>query len=162
MAYDILESGVTELIGINEVVSQNQFCASVAMVDWTGATPVARPRTGVIRSVGFFLNGAAAGIVPAGELLFMDADPATATDDANLVAAEWLTVLGNVALVNADVVKAAASETGAVALYHDLFIPFHEVGALYLLFQLTSATQFNSAGGDDEQLQANVWYELRN
>ena len=162
MPYDILESGVIELIGINEQVAQNQFNASVVVLDWAGATPAARPRTGVIRSVGFFLNGAAVAISPAGELLIMDADPATSTADANLIAAEWLTILGNVPLVNADVVNAAASQTGAVALYHDLFIPFHEVSALYLLFQLTSAAQFNSAGDDDEQLQAKLWYELRN
>ena len=158
MPYEMLESTLVELIGVNEQVAQNQFNASVAVLDFSSA----RPRSGIIRSVGFFLNGAAVGISPAGELLLMDADPDTATADTNLIAAEWLTILGNVALVNADVVAAAASETGGVALYHDLFIPFHEVSAVYALFQLTSATQFNSAGADDEQLQVNVWYENRN
>ena len=159
---DILESGVIELIGINEQVSQDQFNASVAMVDWAGATPASRQRNGAIRSVGFFMNGAAKAISPAGELFFMDADPGTSSDDANLVAAEWLTVFGNVPLVNADVISAAANETGAIALYHDLYIPFHALDAIYMLFQLLSATQFNSLGGDDELLQVNVWYELHN
>lgn len=153
----ILETGVTELIGTDEQVAQNQFAASVS-VD----LPQDRQRNGAIRSIIYYLNGAAVAISPAGELLILDADPAISAGDANLVAAEWLTILGNHALVNSDVVSAASSQTGAVAAYHDLFIPFHNLTTLYLTFQLSSATQYNSAGGDDESLSVNLWYELRN
>ena len=158
---DVLETGLMELIGVDERVDQNEFCASLALLDWVGGTPALRDRNGVIRSVVFFLNGAGAGISPAGELLFLDADPESVAGDADLSAAEFQSIFGNVALVAADVISDAAP-TGGIASYHDLYISFHAMSAMYAVFKLTSATSFNDAGGDNEQLQVNVFYELRN
>lgn len=152
---DILEAGMTEIIGEDEQVAQNQFAASAEV-----ALAQTRHRQGVIRSVGFYFNAPAPAISPAGELLFLDADPAVAAADTDLLEAEWLTMFGNVPLANADVIKDATA-TGGIALYHDLYIPFHMMGSIWLVFKLTSATQYNSAGGDNETLDVNFWYEPR-
>lgn len=152
---DILESGITELIGINEQVAQNQFAASAAF-----AIPMDRLRQGVIRSLGFYLNGAAVGISPAGELLLLDADPAVSAGDTDLSEAEWLTIFGNVPLVNADIIS-DGTPAGGIATYPDLYIPFCRMSIMYLVFKLTSATQFNSLAGDDESLSVGFWWTER-
>ena len=153
---DILEAGITELIGVDTAaIAQNAFSASVEV-----ALPQTRLRQGIIRSLGFYINGAAVALSPAGELFLLDADPAVAAADTDLAAAEWLTIFGNVPMVNADVIS-DGTPNGGLALYHDLYIPFHMVDSIFLVFKLTSATAFNSAGGDDESLSVNFWYEPR-
>ena len=76
----IIEFAVTELIGINEAVAQNQHSASVAIT--LGTQPV----SGEILSFAFYSQEAGTGAVlqPTGKLILLDADPATAAEGYTL------------------------------------------------------------------------------
>jgi len=146
----ILEGGLTELIGINEQVDQNDYSGSVA---------VALPGTvsGEILAVALYSTEDGSGAVqqPAGWLYILDADPAVAAGDTAITAAERVTVLGRV-LVEAGDWEADAN--GGLAYIVDTPVPFHALSALYFVFKLTSATSLNDGAGDDEQLEFNFWY----
>jgi hypothetical protein len=149
-----LESGIVEIIGVDEQVNTNQFAASVAINLLHD-----RNKTGVIRSIGFFLNGAAVGLSPSGVLLIMDEDPNVSAGDTDLAVGEWASILGHVNLVNADVISDGTPTGGVVVYADDLRISFHNSDDLYIVFKLTSATQFNSEAADNESLSCNIWYE---
>lgn len=147
----VLELGLTELVGINEALAQNQHCASVGVA-------LSRTCSGVLRSLCFYSteSGSGAVIVPAGTLYVFDANPSVTLADAALSAAAWKTCLGYYTIATAD----WKSDAGGAARYvSDLYIPFHSVGTLYFAFLMTSATPINDAAGDDELLQFNAWYE---
>ena len=155
MPYDILEVGIVEYIGINESVTGGQYTTSKAVV--VAAVANARPRSGVIRSVDFIGNGALNTLAPAIELLFLDADPAVALDDASITAAEWATIFGRISVATGDW---DGDANGGIVAKHDLFLPFHELESIYLVAK--PAVAVNNLAGDDEQLQINLWYEHRN
>ena len=110
--FHITELGLTELIGINEAVAQNQYCASVAI------TLDTQPVSGELLSFALYSTESGTGAVlqPTGKLMLLDADPATATGDTALLAAEHVTVLGIVDVAAGDWV---ADANGAVAYIVD-------------------------------------------
>jgi len=151
----ILELGLTELVGINEAVAQNQFGGSVDV----DVSPGPQPSSGVIHQLAFYQTEDASGAIlsVAGTLYILDADPAVVVADTDLIATEWVTVLGTVDVAATDW---KTGTTGQVAIPSHDPIWFHAVSTLYFVFRLTSATSINSAGTDDEQLEFNGWYQL--
>ena len=143
----VVELGVTELIGINEAVSASQYSASVAVT-----------LSGMGQMVKVCLvateDDSGAVFTPAGDLMVFDADPAIATDDADITNAERLTVLAVMTFLGADWQSDANGAINCQAVtevYHtpSLFVVWHSA---------TGETQWNSAAGDDEQLEVNIWY----
>jgi hypothetical protein len=149
--HPILELGLNELIGINDQVDQNDYGGSVAIT--LGTQPV----SGEILAFAFYSTEAGSGAVlqPTGKLILLDADPATATGDTALLAAEHITVLG---IVDVAAAHWIADANGAVAHIVDTPIPFHRLSSIYAVWKHTLATGYNDAAGDDEQLQFNAWY----
>ena len=148
---NILEAGLTELVGINEKVDQNDYSGSVAVS--LGAQPV----SGEILAFAFYATEDGSGAVQdsAGKLILLDADPAVASGDTALAAAEYVTILG--------VVEVSASDwhtdaNGGVAYIVDTPVPFHALATLYAVWFHSDATSLNDAAGDDEQLEFNFWY----
>ena len=148
---NILEAGLTELVGINEKVDQNDYSGSVAVS--LGAQPV----SGEILAFAFYATEDGSGAVQdsAGKLILLDADPAVASGDTALAAAEYVTILG--------VVEVSASDwhtdaNGGVAYIVDTPVPFHALATLYAVWFHSDATGLNDAAGDDEQLEFNFWY----
>ena len=149
----ILEAGITELVGINERVDQNEFGGS-ASID---ISAINQPVSGEILSFGFYATEDGTGAIQdsAGKLLILDADPATAAGDAALTAAEWLTVIGYVDVDTGDWVTDA---NGGFAFIPDQPVSFHALSTLYLVWFHEDATSLNDGAGDDEQLEVNFWY----
>lgn len=143
----ILELGVTELIGINEAVAQNKYSASVGV-----SLPATRV-SGEILQVTLYSRGGDI-LQPNGVLFVLDADPAVATGDAALTAAERLTVIAQIEVETADW---KADANGASATIFTRPAAFHALSALYFVWLQEHATGFNSAAGDDETLDFNAW-----
>lgn len=146
----IQEGGITELIGINEQVDQNEYSASVGVS--LGAT-----YSGEILAVILISTEDDSGTIqtPAGKLLILDADPATSAGDTALAATEWPTVIGIIPVAATDWLSDTA---GAAAYITDTPVPFHPLATLYFVWFHESADSFNDAAGDDEQMELNFWY----
>jgi hypothetical protein len=149
----IREAGLTELVGKDEQVDQNDYGGSVAVSIADNGQPV----SGEILSFVFYSTEEGSGSVqtPDGVLLILDADPATSAGDTSITAAEHQTVLGKVDLETADWHTDA---NGGVAMIHDVPVPFHHLTNLYLLWFHENATGLNDGAGDDEVLEVNFWY----
>ena len=145
------EGGLTELIGINEQVDQNEYCASVG-VALGGAF------SGEIGAVCLYSTEDGSGAVqqPEGWLYVFDANPEIANGATAMTAAARSTILGRVKVASADWEADANGATAYLLLTEP--IPFHTLSTLYFAFKLTSATSLNDAAGDDEQLEFNFWY----
>ena len=151
-----LEGGLTELVGINEKVDQNDYSGSVGVTIGAGSSN-ARAISGEILSFIFISTEDGTGAVqtPPGKLFILDADPAVSSGDTALVAAEWPTVLGMVTVASSDWFGDAA---GKVAYVVDTPVPFHDLTALYFVWLHEDSTALNSVSADDEQLEFNFWY----
>jgi hypothetical protein len=151
--WHITETALTELIGADEQVDQNDYAGSAAVTLGDGI----RPCSGELLSFAFFSTETGTGAVqtPAGILLILDADPATAAGDTAITAAERITILGHVAVAAADWQSDA---NGASAFIYNRPIPFHNLQTLYFLWFHEDAASLNDAGGDNEILQVKAWY----
>ena len=148
-AWPIQEIGLTELVGINEQVDQNDF---------SGSVQVSMGGSGYLTKFIFYQTEDSGGALLSAEgtLFIFDTNPSVASGDTTLTAAEWITCIGKVPLVAADWLGDTGN--GQVA-YVEALVPYHESPNLWFVFKLTSATSINSAAGDDEQLEFNAWYE---
>lgn len=146
----ILEGGLTELVGINEQVDQNDYSGSVEVA--LGGT-----YSGEILSVGFYATEDGTGAVqdPAGILYVFDADPSISSGDTAMSAAERVTLLGKIAIAAGDWDTDA---NGGFAYITTQPIPFHALASLFFVWKHLDATSLNDAAGDDEQLEFNFWY----
>jgi hypothetical protein len=144
----VLEGGLTELIGVNEQVDQNEYSDEVGVA--LGGT-----YSGEVLAVTLYSTEDGSGAVqtPAGKLLLFDADPATSAGDSTVSAAAWVTLLGVVSFASSDWVGDA---NGKVA-HKTVALPFHALSTLYFVFR-NEGSSFNDAAGDDEQLEVNFWY----
>jgi len=151
--YHITELGLTELVGADEQVDQNDYGASVALTLGDGV----RPNSGEFLSFAFYTTetGTGAILTPQGTLLLLDADPAVAAGDTSITAAERVTVLGHVKVLAGDW---KGDANGASAYIYNQPLPFHNLQTLYAVWFHEDATTINSAAGDDEILQFNAWY----
>jgi hypothetical protein len=139
----IQEIGVTELVGADEQVDQNDYGASVEVALGTRIS-------GEFLHFTFYSRETGTGAVqtPAGSLFILDADPAT-------TAAERLTVIAEIPVAAADW---QADANGASVTIADKPVAFHAVDALYFLWFHEDATSLNDGAGDDEILEVNAWY----
>lgn len=151
---NMLEAGLTELVGIDEQVDQNDYSGSVEI---DVSAPGSQPTSGEILAFAFYATEDGSGAIQdsAGKLILLDADPAVSSGDTALAAAEFVTILG--------VVDVAASDwhidaNGGVAYIYDTPVPFHALTSIYAVWFHSDATSLNSAAGDDEQLEFNCWY----
>lgn len=141
----ILEGGLTELIGVDERVDQNEYGASVGVA-------LAATYSGEILSFTLTTSesGTGAVLTPTGKLYIFDADPTIAAGDVSMTTAERRTVLGKVHVSAGDW---TADANGATAYIVDTPVAFHALGTLYFAWWHEDAVSFNDAAGDDEQLQ---------
>jgi hypothetical protein len=153
----IQETGIVELIGKDEQVDQNDFGGSAAVL--LGPSGYNKPISGEILHVTLYSRETGSGSVgtPDGQLLILDADPATAAGDTAITAAERLTVIGAIPVENTDWISDA---NGASATIFTKPLAFHALHYLYFLWFHESATSFNDAEGDDEILEVNAWYRM--
>ena len=117
----IEEGGLTELVGADEQVDQNEFGGSVGvnLVDGTAVQSGEILGITLIRTGGTMMD-------PAGKLIILDADPATTPGDADLTAAEWRTILGIVNVADTD----WAASTNGAAVCKEVNIPYPELPTL--------------------------------
>lgn len=155
IAIEIVESTLTELIGADEQIDQNDFGGSVE-VDLAGLAIVGGC-SGEILSVMLFATEAGTGAIlePAGTLFIFDADPSISAGATSMSAAARVTVLGQV-VVGANDWKADAN--GASVFVYNQPVPFHELDSLFLAWFHEDATSFNDGAGDDEKLEVKFWY----
>ena len=146
----LLEGGLTELVGTDEQVDQNDYGGSVGV-------SLGGSMTGEILSFMFYSTEDGTGAVqtPAGTLMILDADPAISAGDTSMTAAERVTVLGQVKVLASDWKSDA---NGGSAYVYDQPVPFHALATLYLAWFHEDATSLNDGAGDDEQLEVNFWY----
>jgi len=147
----ITEGGLTELIGINEQVDQN---------DYSGSVGVALVETSSGEILSFTLttseNGDGAILTPTGKIFVFDADPTIASGDTSMTIGERRTVIGKVHVSAADW---TADANGATAYIIDTPVAFHAVDTLYFAWFHEDMTSFNALAGDDEMLELN--FEFR-
>jgi len=151
--WQIYETALTELIGADEQVDQNDYGGSVAVTLGDGA----RPCSGELLSFMLFATETGTGAVqtPVGTLLVLDADPASAAGDTAITAAERVTVIAHIEVATTDWQSDA---NGASAFVYNQPAPFHNLQTLYFLWLHEDATSFNDGAGDDEILQVKAWY----
>jgi hypothetical protein len=148
----VSETGITELVGKNEQVDQNDFGGSVSFTVGIGGLSVSGEFLSLILTT--LETGSGAVQTPAGHLLLFDADPNPTVGDTALTAAEWKTAIGSVEITAADWI----SDANGSHVFKDIAIPFHELVTIYAVWFHTGATSFNDAAGDDEELHCNLWY----
>ena len=155
--YPILHSGVTELVGKDEQVDQNELAAAVE-VDITSGE--GQPVSGEILAVMLYATEEGSGAVQdsAGELLIFTADPGHSAGDtgSGISAAEWQTCIGRVKVTASDW---STEDNGGIAYITDTPVPFHNLSSLFLVWYHTDATSLNDAAGDDEVLDVDLWYQ---
>jgi len=145
----LLEGGLTELIGIDEQVNTSQYNASIGVA-------LAGTYSGEIVKICLYATEDDTGIIIAenATLIILDADPATATAAIAIGAAERITIIAHFAFAGADY----QSDANGASNCQSTTEAFHSLATLYFLYFHEGATQWNSAAGDQEQLQFNFWY----
>lgn len=151
--YEILELGLTELIGTDEEIAQNEYGGSVSATLGDGVRPV----SGEILSFMLFSTEEGTGSIqtPAGSLILFDTSPAISAGDAAMVVAAHLAVIGRVDVAAADWHSDA---NGAIVCKVDCPIPFHNLHSIHAVWFHSDANSYNDLSGDDEQLRFNAWY----
>ena len=150
----ITEVGITALIGINDTeVSISGDYSNTADLSLGGTY------SGEILSVLLVSSETGSGAVQTGKgiVFFFDADPNVAAGDTALAAAgaEHKTVLGMVAIEAAD----WDSDSNGGSVFKTVALPFHALATIYAVYRNTDASAvWNSAVGDDEMLDINVWF----
>ena len=141
----LLETGVVEIIGVDEQAAQ---------YDWSDGTAVALGGTysGEILNVTLILSGS---LSEAGTLIIFDADPSVTLADANLATASWLLSIGKVDVAAGDWFEENAGGTGGMA-HFAVPIAFHELSSLWVAFYHEGATQWNSLAADNETLDIQI------
>lgn len=143
---EMVEGGLTELIGVDEQVSQNQYSGSVEVT-------LSEQLSGEILGATLYSNGGSI-IVESGELFFFDLDPSIAVGAAAIGVAEWPTSLGSIPVLSSDW---TSDSNGAHANIKKEPITIHPVSSLFLVYKHTGSTQWNSLVGDNELLRVNFW-----
>lgn len=151
----IHELGLTELVGKDEQVDQNDYSGSVG-ID-LGPSGYTQPLSGEILHITLYTRETGSGAVqqPDGVLLIFDANPNITSGDTAITAAERLTLIAQIPVETTDWV---ADANGASATIYTKPVAFHPLRTLYFAWFHENATSFNDASGDDEYLEFNAWY----
>lgn len=165
--FPVEETGNVELIGINSAAVPITLAYSDSNTLPISGGPISGKIKSLMLSSGLAGTGAVQG--GTGQVIFFDADPAITAGDTAMTVAESKTVIGVVQVVAADwvgdaVAKVAYIDGRQVAANlrasGGLDIPFHSLSNIYVAFLNTDGTAtWNSAAGDDENLDINVWYQ---
>ena len=154
----------TELIGADEKVDQNEWCASANVA-------ITLEKQGItihsfLLKQGF--DGAATGVAlaPTGTVVFFKGNPSLASGTAigGLSAAQLALIVGAHDVVAGDWnawMAAAATTDASLAIFHlteKIDIPRMANDGFYVAFLYTGATSFNSAAGDEETLEIKLVY----
>ncbi len=144
----ILETGSTQIIGINDAAMTQDEYSSTADLSITGS--------GSGEILGFTLTAAGAALQHGNAtVIFLDADPNTTSGDTALSAAEHLTVLASIKIQSSE----WESDANGAIVSKTVAIPFHALGTIFCVYKNTdSVAVWNSVGGDDESLFINMWY----
>jgi len=150
------ETGILELIGVNEQVDQNEFGAAVSY-----DIPGLKAGSGYLLAFTFISSeeGTGAILTPGGQLLVFDADPghSAGDDGSGISAAEWQALI---CVIDVAAGEWTAEDNAAFVNVRDFEpIRFHEVDTLYFVWRHKDATGFNDAAGDDETLKVNCWLQ---
>ena len=145
----VIEQGITELIGINEQVDQNDYSGSVE-------TTLAATTSGEILAIMLVQTEDNTGAIigESGVLFAYDADPTISSGDTTMLAVDGVTVIAKIDVSAGDWVT--DTNTGIVHL--TVAIPFHSLASIFWAYKHTGATSINSGANDDEQLEFNWWY----
>ena len=145
-------SGQVTLVGINNAVDQNKWSPSVAVPLDVGETVFGA----FIKAVRLITGESGDGSVikSVGDVVFFNADPAIASNDAAITAAEWLTVVGHATFAAANYTTGDA--LGAVA-QANVEIPLSG-GSLWAALFKTDAAAVNDAADNNEFLYLEVMY----
>jgi len=151
----IYDSGVLELVGVDEQVDQN---------DYGGAVSFTLPRessSGEILGIAIISteDGSGSVLEPTGKLFVFDADPSISTGDTSIAQASYAFLVGVIDIASGDWV---ADDNGAIAYLTDIPIAFAGAKTLWFAFLNTLATSINSAAGDDEQIEMRAFIRLEN
>ncbi len=149
----IIETGIQQIIGINDAaMTQNEY-SSTADLSLGGTF------SGEI--LGFILSslesGSGAVQEGTGTVYFFDADPNTTSGDTDLAAAgaEHNTVIGIVKIAAAD----WDSDANGAVVHKTVALPFHALATIFCVYRTTDPVAlWNSAAGDDERLNINMWF----
>jgi hypothetical protein len=154
--HPIQHIGVTELVGKDERVDQNEFGAEVTV---TLTLTTGRVLSGELLSFMLYATEEGSGSVQDSEgelLIFTSAPGLTAGDDGSgITAAEWQACIGRIKISASDW---TVEDAGAIAYICDKPVPFHDVQSLSFVWRHTDATSLNDAAGDDEVLDFDAWY----
>lgn len=149
----VIETGITQIIGINDAAMTQDEYSSTADLGLGGTY------SGEI--LGFILSSLESGTGAVqegmGTIYFFDADPNTTSGDVSLAAAgaEHNTVIGIVKIAAAD----WDSDASGAVCHKTVAIPFHALATIYCVYRTTdSAALWNSAAADDERLNINMWF----
>ena len=150
----LLEVGITALIGPDDAE-----IAAGGELSNTADLALTTTLSGEIVSVLLVSYETGSGAVQfgRGRILFFDADPNTSAGDSDLAAAgaEYLTILGIVDIEKGD----WDSDATGAAVFKSVAIPFHAIGTVYAVYRNTDGSAvWNSAVGDNEELDINIWY----
>lgn len=147
-----LETGITELIGVDEAVATDEYSGSVEVA-------LGQTSGGFIDSILLVMRetGSGAIITETGVLYVFDSDPSISAGDAAMATAG---ADHKLAIARLDVAATDWEEdaNGATVYKKDLKIPFHAISSLFFVYRQTGATEFNDAGADNEILEFNCWY----
>jgi hypothetical protein len=145
----IFETGLIELIGINEQVDQNDYGAHVT-ADLKGS--------GEILAACFMSTEDGTGAVqePAGKLMIFNAAVTVAAGDTSITVAERSELIGMIDVSASDWQSDANGASQSILVQP---IPY-DTNDLYLVWFHEDATSFNDGAGDDEQLEVNLMYRL--
>jgi len=145
----IFETGLIELVGINEQVDQNDYGAHVT-ANLKGS--------GEIIAACFMSTEDGTGAVqePAGKLLIFNAAVTVAAGDTSITVLERSELIGMIAVSAADWQSDANGASASILLQP---IPYN-TNDLYLVWFHEDATSYNDGAGDDEQLEVNLFYRL--
>lgn len=147
-------TGMIELIGKDEAITQNHYCASVAV-------PVSVAAMGYrLTNVIYFSEEDGSGSVqtPAGTLFLYLDDPAIAANDAAQGQADWQQVIYYNTIASASWVTDAGG--GVLFSGVDVLLPIPaDAQNFYASFYMTSAAGINDAEGDDEIISFGLVYE---
>ena len=150
----IIETGIQQIIGIND--------AAMTVNEYSSTADLSLGGTFSGEILGFILSSLESGTPTepregSGTVYFFDADPNTTSGDTDLAAAgaEHNTVIGIVKIAAAD----WDSDANGAVVHKTVAIPFHALATIFCVYRNTDPTEiWNSAAGDDERLNINMWF----
>lgn len=148
--YPIDESGIIELVGVNDQVDQNDY-GDTAVLAFGGDVSGEILMATLVSTE----DGTGSIQIPECQVFVFDTNPSTTAGDTTIGAAYWPTCIGIIDIVPGDW---SGDANGKVANTKDQPVAFHEVSNLYFVFKNLDANGINDAAGDDEQIEINMWY----